>query len=762
MKMEERIEKRNEMPCEPSKGKIGIVTLYGNSNYGNKLQNYAVQELYREHGYEAETIVAKRKNWKKTIKAALKWFDIPEKRREIALACFSKNYLRVREIKSQNGLFDAAIAKEYEFISVGSDQVWNPLIRKKEKDNFFLRFAERNQRICLSPSIGTDYIPQECQREYIKGLAGFPYLSCREEEGAKLIQEVTKKDCYHAIDPTLAISKDKWLRFEKKCEVQKPYLLLFFLGDISNETKRIIDIIKTKFKLSVICPSDKHSRYYCITPNQFIYLIDHAEIVLTDSFHATAFSINMNTPFYVFNRRSNQAVSEKMSSRIVSLTRKTGLIDRYITDLRFCSPNLSCDFSTANEYLKGARIELDKYITKCLSQKDRIPLKLPENQCSGCGTCSLVCPSASIVMKKDWDGFMRPSVDLNSCINCRKCMSKCPVLQKKGNASLKKVYAAFNRDETEVKKSTSGAIFPLLAKHILSKDGIVVGASFDKQLHVMHTIAESESEMNEQRFAKYVQSEVDTVFLKIKEFLEDERLVLFTGTPCQVAGLKNFLGKQYNNLFTVDCSCHGVPSPGLWERWITEFEKMHDCKINKVNFRVQSGRNWNQYSVVYYTDRGEFSYPKNDDAYLKAFRQNLSLRPSCFACHFKGWERFADLTVGDFWGIEEICPEMTHDNGTSMVLVHTERGQKLLASVAENLAIKQIDTPKAQTVNDATWQSVVSSPKRKAFMMRLYDETVSESVEHCQVKEKSLVKKIVTKVMTVAKKCKRRYQEYEK
>ncbi|MGO5327411.1 polysaccharide pyruvyl transferase family protein [Oscillospiraceae bacterium LCP21S3_A1] len=749
MKMEEK-KKSNKLPDEPSKGKIGIVTLYGNSNYGNKLQNYAVQELYKEHGYEAETIVCRRKSWKRTIKNALRWFDIPEKRREIALTDFSKKYLQVKKIESRSGLIDASIAEEYEFFSVGSDQVWNPLIRKKEKYNFFLRFAKQNQRICLSPSISTDSIPGECLREYINGMEGFPYLSCREEEGTELIREVTKKNCYHTIDPTLAISKEKWLSFEEKCEAQKPYVLLFFLGDINDQTQRLIDTIRNKFGLTVICPSDKHSSYYCINPNQFVYLIDHAEIVLTDSFHATAFSINLNTPFYVFNRRSSQTVSEKMSSRIVSLTRNAGLFDRYITDLNSCNPNLTCDFSTANEYLNKARIEIEQYITKCLNQKNIMPLKLPEKQCSGCGTCSLVCPSASIAMKRDCDGFMRPSVSLNSCINCGKCVQKCPVLQKKEVGSIKEVYAAFNRDETEVKKSTSGAIFPLLAEHILSKNGIVVGASFDDKLHVRHTIAASKKEMNDQRFAKYVQSEAHAVFYAIKSYLEEGRFVLFTGTPCQVAGLKSFLDKQYNTLFTVDCSCHGVPSPGLWEKWVAEFEEMHGCKINKVNFRVQSGQNWNQYNVVYYTDKGKFSYAKDDDMYLKAFRQNLSLRPSCFDCHFKGWERGADLSVGDFWGIESVCPEMTHNSGTSMILVHTGRGQTLLDLVADRLAIKKIEINKAETVNDATWKSVVSSPNRETFMTRLYNESVSASVKHCQNKKKHIIKRAVTKVKVVA------------
>lgn len=723
-----------------SKGRVGIITLYGNSNYGNKLQNYAVQELYRMHGFEADTIVYRKKSWKRKIKSCLKYLNKAERKRERALAEFSKKYLTVKEVVNEDGQIDAALSKEYDFFSVGSDQVWNPLIRKNERDNFFLSFANRNQRICLSPSISTDTIPKELRKLYVHRLRGFPYLSCREEEGAKLIEEMTGLPCHHLIDPTLAISKENWTEFEERCPINKPYALLFFLGDISEDVTNLVDVIRQTHKIDVICPSDPRSEYYAINPKQFVYLIDNASIVLTDSFHAAAFSINMNTPFYVFNRRSSQSVSEKMSSRIVSLTRSTGLSGRYVDDIStLVKPSLNCDFTIANDYLMQARSEMNEYLEKCLTQKEIKPISLPENECTGCGVCSLICPTHSIEMQLDEEGFMAPSIKRDTCINCAKCVKHCPCLIPGESRQSGDVYAAYNKNELEIKMSSSGAVFPILAEYVLEQGGIVAGASFVDNMKVVHTLASSMEEMKSQRFAKYIQSDVGSAFQGVECKLNDGVPVLFTGTPCQVAGLSSFLKKHYDNLYLVDCSCHGVPAPGLWDKWIREFETLHACTIKKVNFRAKTGKNWNQYSVEYETDNGKLSFPKNEDIYLKAFRQNLSLRKSCYACHFKGWNRCADLTVGDFWGIEQVCPEMAHETGTSMVLVHTNQGKKLLSAVSSQMAIKKVETEKAESVNDATWASVKLPAQRNKFMTQALESSFSEAVRCFEVKKKNSI-----------------------
>lgn len=731
-----------------SKGRIGIITLYGNSNYGNKLQNYAVQELYRMRGFEAETIVYKKRSWKRKVKSCIRQMNVAERKREKALAEFSKRYLTVKEVVNESGQIEPALSKEYDFFSVGSDQVWNPLIRKNERDNFFLSFANRNQRICLAPSISTETIPADLRRLYVHGLEGFPYLSCREEEGADLVKKLTGRDCQHLIDPTLAIPREKWREFEENCPVNEPYALLFFLGDISEEVSDLVDRIRRTHKMNVICPSDARSEYYAINPNQFVSLIDNARIVLTDSFHVTAFSINLNTPFYAFNRKSSQSVSEKMSSRIASLTRKTGLSARHITEISALDGIiLSCDFTLANDYLKRARSELDEYLDKCLTQKGIRPLLLPENECTGCGTCSLICPEHSIEMKLDDEGFMMPSISRDTCINCGKCVSRCPALIPRKSSPAGDVYAAFNTDESELKDSSSGAVFPILAEYVLKQGGAVAGASFDDSLNVVHTIASSIEEMQSQRFAKYVQSNASAVFQSIECKLNNGVPVLFTGTPCQAAGLKSYLKKSYDNLYVVDCSCHGVPAPKLWNKWMHEFETIHACAIKKVNFRAKTGENWNQYSVVYETDNGKLSFPKNEDVYLKAFRQNLSLRKSCFACHFKGWDRCADLTVGDFWGIEQVCPEMAHETGTSMILVHTDQGKKLLGAVSSQLTMKKVKTDRAESVNDATWSSVKLPTKRKEFMTAALESPLSETMRRFEVKKKNrIIKRIFRKL----------------
>ena len=213
--------------------KIGIVTLYGNTNYGNRLQNYAVQEILKQRGFEVETLVCKKNTPKDLLRevyhAVMSPLGDKKSKRMARFSQFNKEMVQTRIIHNKSGLLSRQIAREYDFFVTGSDQVWNPDIRLNEKDNFFLRFARREQRICLAPSIATEEIPSNCMVEYQIGLNGFPYLSCREKPGAELISRITGRNCENIVDPTLAIDARAWREFSKPIFQDRPYILMFFL-----------------------------------------------------------------------------------------------------------------------------------------------------------------------------------------------------------------------------------------------------------------------------------------------------------------------------------------------------------------------------------------------------------------------------------------------------------------------------------------------------------------------------------------------------
>lgn len=721
--------------------KVGIVTLYGNLNFGNKLQNFAVQELFHEKGFLVETIICKKKSWK-TLEIFMKRrLSFRKYRRERKLSSFSKSYLSTKILWRKKGVLVQDDAKEYDFLAVGSDQVWNPMIRVSERDNFLLRFAERNQRICVSPSLGVDEIPNKYLYEYTVGLNGFPYLCCREKSGADIIEKITGRKCEHLLDPTLVIPADKWRDYEEKVDLKgKPYIMMFFLGAIPEEAKLLANKLKAEADAEIIMPSEISDKYYAISPFQFIYLIDNATYVLTDSFHGMAFSINLNTRFYVFDRAAKnlkEKQSEKMSSRILSLAKSTNLCSRYVSSADFCV-NEICDFTFANHYLEMERDKFHKYLDKCLHQKELATLTLPENECTGCGSCVLSCPTNSIKMESNIEGFLYPVIDYEKCINCKKCTMACPVINPILNVSKKNIYAAYNRDFLQLEKSSSGAIFPALAEYIISVGGAVVGAYYNSvENTVKHKIIETIADLDSLRTSKYVQSNILEILCDTKKLLEEGRWVLFTGTPCQIAGLKSYLKREFSTLVTCDCSCHGVPSPGLWTRWIKCFQKKYNHDVESVCFRDQSqSEDWGHFQISYQTNSEKLCFTQKEDAFFKAFSSNISLRLSCFECKYKGWNRCSDITLADFWGVDKVCPDEKNERGTSMILVHTEIGENLLKKISPKISLRLVDNKLAETVNRATWKSVSQPEQRRAFFEDLQYKEITECIDKYAVKQK--------------------------
>ena len=256
--------------------KAAIVTLYGNYNYGNKFQNYAVQEILKAYGYEVDTLVFSLSRFKdigRAIKRGMKYIaGNKEMRRFYSLKKFSKEMLNVKVVFAKNGKAPNNIKKQYDFFCVGSDQVWNPEIRVKERNIFFLAFAEKNQRICVSPSIGVKVIESIYESMYREGLLGFEYLCCREAEGVTEIERISGKECVHLIDPTMALEPDIWRCFAAKrnAMISKKYILCFFLGDFNINLKERIQKYAEKNSLQLVIASDINSAFYSSDPREML------------------------------------------------------------------------------------------------------------------------------------------------------------------------------------------------------------------------------------------------------------------------------------------------------------------------------------------------------------------------------------------------------------------------------------------------------------------------------------------------------------
>ncbi len=338
-------------------------------------------------------------------------------------------------------------------------------------------------------------------------------------------------------------------------------------------------------------------------------------------------------------------------------------------------------------------------------------------------------------MVQDDEGFLYPHVDEKACINCGICERSCPILserKEKGEEGQPLAFAAYSKDERIRIESSSGGIFSLLANYILKNGGYVFGAGFNSDFEVVHMCVENADDLSRLRGSKYVQSRIGDAFKKAKELLEAGKLVLFSGTPCQIGGLYAYLNKPYDNLLTQDIICHGVPSPLAWERYLEQKEKDAGGKALRVSFRDKS-INWKNYSMSFlFSNQATSTKKHSEDPFMRTFLSNLSLRPSCYNCAFKSIERQSDITLADFWGIEKVLLEMDDNKGTSLVLIHSEKGKRIFEAIERDIHYRKVEVLDAVKYNPATISSVKKPAKRKAFLK----EIVSGDFE--QVAKKNL------------------------
>ena len=315
--------------------------------------------------------------------------------------------------------------------------------------------------------------------------------------------------------------------------------------------------------------------------------------------------------------------------------------------------------------------------------------------CCGCSACYSLCPKAAIAMCEDEEGFQYPQVDRQKCVDCGLCVQKCPLHAGNHAPETQHFYAVKHGQEAVRAASSSGGVFSALAEAVIGRSGIVYGAAYNEDFHVSH-IRTAGAEWQKLRSSKYVQSNMGDAFSQVKEDLQKGNEVLFTGTPCQVAGLKAYLaGMDTSGLLTVDLICHGVPSPKVWRDYLALLKKKRKKEIGSINFRNKEGCGWHSSNLRIESANGEIMLEKSqkEGFFFQLFFKHWVIRPSCFSCQYANLNRVGDLTIGDYWGVENAHPELDDDKGLSLVLANTAKGQAALEAVASACEI----TPIAKT-----------------------------------------------------------------
>lgn len=353
--------------------------------------------------------------------------------------------------------------------------------------------------------------------------------------------------------------------------------------------------------------------------------------------------------------------------------------------------------------------------------------------CVGCGACNSICPVKCISMREDMEGFFYPEIDTKRCKNCGACVSVCPGRRQENvkveAKFLTKALSAQNKSTDERMMSSSGGVISLMAKNIITEGGIVFGAAFSSDCRkVQHIEISKLEDIGKIRGSKYIQSEIGGCYEAIKKHLDKGKKVLFIGTPCQVAGLRFFLKREYQNLILVDFVCHGVPSPSVWREHIMEVEKQNQAQIISVNFRLKEPE-WRDYSIKYsFSDSKQITRSCRKDMFIIGYLSNLYLRESCEVCRYKGENRYSDITVADHWGVWDIAKEMDDKKGTSLLVIHTEKGRNLLEKIKPDIRFIVTDLDKAIQYNLSYVNQATASKYRRwffrSFRRRGYSRTM--------------------------------------
>ena len=348
-----------------------------------------------------------------------------------------------------------------------------------------------------------------------------------------------------------------------------------------------------------------------------------------------------------------------------------------------------------------------------------IAIYTDKKECCGCTACMSICPKQSITMQPDEDGFVYPAVNDDLCVECGLCRKVCafqnvPVTANEPLAT----YAAINRNQSVLAASVSGGIFVALASIIFEKNGVVCGCAFNNDMEPEHICVDNPINVKKLQGSKYVQSSINTTYADAKQYLEQGIRVLYTGTPCQIVGLKSYLGKDYVNLITADIICHGVPSAAFFKGYIKHLEGKLRGKVIDFKFRDKS-KGWGLMGKAVYEKYGaeqEEFIPPITSYYYSYFLKGDIYRENCYECKYASSNRPGDFTMGDYWGLEKAHPEIETRNGVSVLLVNSVKGMALIERLGNHLDLTQSTFEQAREQNGQLRQPTAKSYKREAIL----------------------------------------------
>lgn len=751
--------------------RIGIVTFWKN-NYGSALQAYATKRYLTTKGYEVDVLneryfgVNRYKNYMLRKLAPIKYVW---KYRGFLKYYRDNTRLRKGEstklTKESSAAIDSFINRclhPYECgykqltnyandantvaILAGSDQIWN-CSKGFINSYYFLEFAPNDKKIGFAASFGTGEIPKYLMKDLKYSLEKFKNISVREYDGIKIIQNLLGIEVNRLADPTVLLSANEWREITIDCNMcSQRYIFVHFIDEPNDIALDTVKRISNLYNSDVICFGYYHESLKSIQnviicnggPEEYVNYIDKALIVLTDSFHSSLFSINMGTNFLIFNRQYKQLFDQ--NSRIKTLLKLYQYENHYIETKKQIR-DLDCILmhDNTNELIKERR-SLEKYLDMALPKIEKTISLKDKEHCTGCGACVVSCKVNAIRMLPDEFGFIYPQIDSSVCIDCGKCAQICSEnLDTKVNY-VKHAYVAYSSENKIRNEAASGGVFASLANYIIEDGGVVCGASMnycDDRIKCEHILVDRKTELHSILGSKYVQSDCCLVFPQIKKILKEGRMVLFGGTSCQVAALYKYLGKKnIYNLLTVDLICHGVPSSQFFNDYVKYIEKKKAVSVQGFSFRKKTDSNIQYVETIKFGtgDEQRIFIPAQKSSYYRLFLMGESYRNSCYNCEYASLNKPADITVGDYFELNDDYPDLYNkiqsENGcgVSCIVTNTQKGEDWLSKSCNYLYKFEVDIKVVQNSHAQLCGPMKYSKVRKNIFEH-YSKSGYESVE---------------------------------
>lgn len=755
--------------------KIALISFHNAYNYGAAMQAYGLQETLQNMGVDAEYINYVNENRKHIydiyyqIKKAIQEKNIIRAARFVAGAAFistrgrkfnsfyerhlhitEKVYTTSAEASVLNGVYDKFIA--------GSDQIWN--CNNNGGDGaYLLDFVKLPEnKISYASSFGMSDIPEKYVSMYTNALNRIGRISVREAMGANIVENYTGKIPHVVLDPVFLPGIQTWEKLRQEGSVKNEDYVFFY----TNRGSQIRDFwnlgydrakLKTHILSSYVGVRDFLDRNTSVrvamSPQDFLNEIASAALVVTASFHCVAFSILFHKKFVVF-LTGNCGKDE----RIINLLNICGLESRIVT--RNTTPeeiDQEIDYNRVDEKLRPYLEYSKEYLRRAVFSKSDIEIHhVPDNaskyycndeRCCGCMACVSVCPTSAVKIVTNEEGFLQPAKDADKCVDCLLCHEVCQVFNPINRFKTAQRYYAVKNEDKIREYSSSGGVFTALSDEILKRGGVICAASMTENYEVRHTFALTSSERDAMRKTVYVQSDISGTYRAVSDYLKRSIPVLFVGTPCQVAGIRRGLSKiDVSQLFTCDIVCHGVPSPGVFADFI-EYLKSEYGKLDAFCFRDKELGWKHDYTVSAICEGHKVFNTLKLQSFSKMFSHNLINRLSCANCAYTNYNRVGDLSIGDFWGIERSHKAFSDRLGVSLVMVNTEKGQKLLDGCE---TIVKVEVEKKDTCqNSLLKQAEPSSDRMNAFAIYSKNGYSSLAKKYGEVNVKGKIKQLIRK-----------------